>query len=50
MNTYLSVNQGGIHVKVYTTVSIDMNTLYLPFQIKDNALNIKLNFNLKLQV
>ena len=33
-------------MKVYTMVSIDMNTLYLPFKIKDNALSIKLNFNL----
>ena len=31
-------------------VHVDKNTLHLPFQIKDNALSIKLNFNLKLQV
>ena len=32
--------RGITHMKVYTTVSIDTNTLYLPFKIKDKALNI----------
>ena len=40
----------GITQKTYITVHVDKNTLHLPFKIKDNALNIKLNFNLKLQV
>ena len=40
----------GITQEMYITVHVDKNTLHLPFKIKDNALNIKLNFNLKLQV
>ena len=40
----------GITSEMYTMVFVDKNTLHLPFKIKDNALNMKLNFNLKLQV